>query len=79
MEEAMGVEMEAGVDVAGVEHVGLGSDWDGAVAAIVDASQTVHLTQALMNAGFEDEEIRMIMGGNVLRVLARVLPGSDGV
>jgi microsomal dipeptidase-like Zn-dependent dipeptidase len=62
------------VDLVGVDHVGLGSDWDGAVAAIVDASETVHLTQALMDAGFEDDEIGKIMGGNVIRVLGQVLP-----
>lgn len=67
-----------GVDVVGVDHVGLGSDWDGAVAAIIDASQTVHLTQALLDAGFEDEEIRKIMGENVMRVLAEVLPAGGG-
>jgi len=60
--------------VVGVDHVGLGSDWDGAVATIVDASQTVHLTQALLDAGFADEEIRMIMGGNIIRVLGQLLP-----
>jgi microsomal dipeptidase-like Zn-dependent dipeptidase len=63
-------------DVVGVDHVGLGSDWDGAVAAIVDASQTVHLTQALMDAGFADDEIRKIMGGNVIRLLEQVLPSD---
>lgn len=62
------------VDVAGIEHVGLGSDWDGAVAAIVDASQTVHLTQALLDQGFGEDEVRKVMGGNVIRVLSEVLP-----
>jgi microsomal dipeptidase-like Zn-dependent dipeptidase len=62
------------VDVAGVDHVGLGSDWDGAVAALVDASQTVHLTQALLDQGFSEEEVRKIMGGNVIRVLLETLP-----
>jgi microsomal dipeptidase-like Zn-dependent dipeptidase len=64
------------VDVTGVDHVGLGSDWDGAVAAIVDPSQTVHLTQALMDADFDDESIRKIMGGNVLRLMGAVLPAG---
>ena len=62
------------VDVAGVDHVGLGSDWDGAVATMVDASQTVHLTQALLDADFSEAEVRKIMGGNVIRVLLRTLP-----
>lgn len=65
-------------EVAGVDHVGLGSDWDGAVRAIVDAAETPHLTEALMNEGFEAAEIRRIMGGNVVRVLREVLPtGAD--
>lgn len=62
------------VDVAGVDHVGLGSDWDGAVATLVDASGTAHLTQALLDQGFGDDEVRKIMGGNVARVLLEVLP-----
>jgi len=62
------------VDVAGVDHVGLGSDWDGAVAALVDASQTIHLTQALLDEGFSEADVRKIMGGNVIRVLLRSLP-----
>jgi len=62
------------VRVAGVDHVGLGSDWDGAVAAMVDASQTVRLTQALLDEGFAEEDIRKIMGGNAIRVLTESLP-----
>jgi microsomal dipeptidase-like Zn-dependent dipeptidase len=65
------------VEVAGVEHVGLGSDWDGAVTSMIDASQTVHLTQALVDEGFSAEDIRLIMGGNALRVLAQVLPEAE--
>jgi microsomal dipeptidase-like Zn-dependent dipeptidase len=64
------------VDVAGIDHVGLGSDWDGAVAALVDASQTVHLTQALLDQGFSEVEVRKIMGGNVIRVLLATLPSG---
>lgn len=62
------------VDIAGVEHVGLGSDWDGAVATMIDAAHTAYLTQALLDAGFADEEVRLVMGGNVLRVFAETLP-----
>lgn len=62
------------VDVAGIDHVGLGSDWDGAVTSMIDASQTVHLTQALLDEGFGEEDIRKIMGENVIRVLREVLP-----
>ena len=62
------------VRVAGVDHFGLGSDWDGAVATVIDASQTVYLTQALLDQGFDETEIRKIMGGNVARVLMETLP-----
>ena len=51
---------------------------DGAVAVIVDASGTMNLTHALLEQGFEDEEVRMIMGGNVIRVLGQLLPGGGG-
>ena len=64
------------VSVAGVDHVGLGSDWDGAIASMIDASQTVHLTQALLDEGFGEDDIRKIMGGNTIRVLLETLPAE---
>jgi len=64
------------VGVAGVEHVALGSDWDGAVTAIVDASGTVHLVDALLAEGFTEDETRLVMGDNALRVLRALLPGG---
>ncbi len=61
-------------NLAGVEHVGLGSDFDGAVKTPFDAAHIIQLTEALLVEGFSDEEIALIMGGNVLRVLQEVLP-----
>ncbi len=61
-------------DLAGVEHVGLGSDFDGAVKTPFDTAGLVQLTEALMAEGFSESEIRLIMGGNVLRVLQENLP-----
>jgi membrane dipeptidase len=55
--------------LVGIDHVGLGSDFDGATTTGFDASQVVAVTQALLNIGFSEEEIRKVMGGNVLRVL----------
>ena len=55
--------------VAGINHVGLGSDFDGAVTTGFDTSKLAHLTQALADRGLTDEEIGKVMGGNVLRVL----------
>jgi len=62
------------VDRIGAEHVALGSDFDGFVATPIDASQMASLTEALLAADFSEEQIRMIMGLNVQRVLSRVLP-----
>lgn len=61
-------------DLAGVEHVGLGSDFDGAVSTPFDTAGLVQLTEALMAEGFSETEIGLIMGGNVLRVLQENLP-----
>lgn len=61
-------------DVAGMDHVGLGSDFDGAVPTPFDASGLVQITDALIDAGFADEEIGKVMGGNVIRILGEALP-----
>lgn len=65
-------------DVAGVRHVALGSDYDGATTVPFDAADLVQLTQALMDEGFTPDEVRAIMGGNVLRLLLSTLPASSG-
>ncbi|WP_439571825.1 dipeptidase [Sphingomonas sp.] len=56
-------------DLVGIDHVGLGSDFDGAVTTGFDTAQLVYVTQALVDRGFTPEEIGKVMGGNVLRVL----------
>jgi membrane dipeptidase len=62
-------------DLVGVDHVGLGSDFDGAVTTGFDSSQLVEVTQALVDRGFSQDEIRKVMGGNVLRVIrAGIMP-----
>lgn len=61
-------------NVAGVNHVALGSDFDGSVAVPFDTSGEALITEALMNEGFNDEEIERIMGGNVVRLLLEYFP-----
>jgi len=61
-------------NLVGVDHVGLGSDFDGAVVEPFDTSGLVQITDALLAEGFSEEEIGKIMGRNVLRVLIQNLP-----
>jgi membrane dipeptidase len=65
-------------DLVGIDHVGLGSDFDGAVTTGFDTSQLAVVTQALLDRGFTPDEIRKVMGGNVLRVLrAGIVPKAQ--
>jgi microsomal dipeptidase-like Zn-dependent dipeptidase len=61
-------------DVAGVDHVALGSDFDGAVWTPFDTTGLAVLFDALFAAGFNEEQIAQISGGNALRVLRAALP-----
>jgi membrane dipeptidase len=56
-------------DLVGIDHVGLGSDFDGSTTTGFDASQVAAVTQALLDGAFSEPDIRKVMGGNVLRVL----------
>lgn len=56
-------------DLVGIDHVALGSDYDGATTVRFDTSKLVQVTQALIDAGFTDDEIRAAMGGNAIRVI----------
>src|SRR5579863_4199951 len=62
--------------VAGVDHVGLGSDFDGVSGAtpqgIDSAADLPKITQALLDRGYSAEDIRKILGGNLLRVFREV-------
>lgn len=56
-------------DLVGIQYVALGSDYDGATTVRFDTSQLVQVTQALMDEGFTQQEIRAVMGENALRVI----------
>ena len=56
-------------DVAGIDHVGLGSDFDGAVTTGFDAAGVPAVAQALLDRGLSRDDVAKVMGGNVLRVV----------
>jgi len=61
--------------IAGVDHVGIGSDYDGVPALpkqLEDVSTYPVITQGLLDRGYSEQSIRKILGGNMLRVLQRV-------
>jgi microsomal dipeptidase-like Zn-dependent dipeptidase len=62
------------VGIVGVDHVALGSDYDGAVTAPFDVSGTALITEALMKEGFSEQDIRKIMGENTLHFFHQNLP-----
>ncbi len=61
-------------DRVGVEHVALGSDFDGAITAPFDTTGLVEITDAMLEAGYSEQEIRSIMGENVVSFLKANLP-----
>ena len=62
------------VKVAGIDHVGLGSDFDGATMPIgmEDASKLPKITDALLKKGYSEKDVTKILGGNILRVMEAV-------
>ena len=56
-------------DLVGIDHVALGSDFDGATTVRFDTSRLAQVTQALLEAGFSETDVRKAMGLNALRVI----------
>jgi membrane dipeptidase len=68
--------------VAGVDHVGLGSDFDGVSAlplGMEDVTRLPRIAQALLDRGYSEDDVKKILGGNMLRVMTRVLDAAHGV
>lgn len=61
------------IDTLGENHVALGSDFDGSVQTGFDASEMAALTSALLDIGLTEDQIRKVMGENMLRVLRKRL------
>jgi len=62
------------VKVAGIDHVGLGSDFDGANMpyGMEDATKLPHITEALLKKGYSESDVKKILGENTLRVMTDV-------
>ena len=64
--------LEHAIDVMGIDHVGLGTDFDGdgGVPGLADSSELLNFTRQLLRKRYSDEDIQKIWGGNFLRVMA---------
>jgi membrane dipeptidase len=64
--------LDHAVQLVGAEHAGLGSDFDGAFMpeGMEDASMLPRITEAMLRRGYSEDDVRKILGENVLRVLA---------
>ena len=62
------------VDVMGIEHVGIGTDFDGdgGVPGVANASELINLTRLLRQVGYSREQLRLLWGENFLRVMRQV-------
>ena len=61
-------------EVAGIDHVGIGTDFDGGggVAGFNDHSEALNVTIELVRRGYTEDQIRKIWGGNLMRVWKEV-------
>ena len=63
-----------GIELVGIDHIALGSDYDGATSVPFDTSELIYLTQALLDIGLSELQIKQVMGANMLRYLQLHLP-----
>jgi membrane dipeptidase len=71
---AVALAIRHAANVMGIEHLALGSDFDGAVTEPFDATGVPLLAEALRQQRFSDDEIRAIFSGSALRFFQRWLP-----
>lgn len=72
--------LEHAIRIMGVEHVGLGTDFDGdgGVRGLADSSEMINFTLELLRRRYKEEDIALIWGGNWLRVMAQVQGDKAG-
>ncbi len=66
--------IEHAIKVVGIDHVGIGSDFDGALMpeGMEDCTQLPRITEALLRKGYSDADVRKILGENTLRLMTEV-------
>ncbi|MCD9028240.1 dipeptidase [Luteimonas sp. BDR2-5] len=78
--ESVLVQIDHGVQLLGIDHVGIGSDFDGVggelATGLRDVSDFPNLIAGLQARGYSDTDIRKILGGNLLRVWAEIEAGA---
>jgi membrane dipeptidase len=69
------------IRLVGVDYIGIGTDFDGGggVAGCADVSEMFHVTMELLRRGYSEKDIAKIWGGNIMRVLQKVIDGVPGV
>ncbi|MEM9939600.1 MAG: dipeptidase [Pseudomonadota bacterium] len=62
------------IELVGIDHVGIGADWDGGggVEGMSDITDLPKVTQALLDAGYDEEDLAKFWGGNMMRLLREV-------
>ncbi|MEO0331110.1 MAG: dipeptidase, partial [Bacteroidota bacterium] len=67
--------------VAGIDHVGIGCDFDGGggIEGVFDASEVMNITIELVKRGYTEEEIEKIWGGNLIRVFREVQATAEQI
>ncbi len=79
--ESVLVQIDHGVQLLGIDHVGIGSDFDGVGGALADGLRDVsdfpNLVAGLQARGYDDTDIRKILGANLLRVWTEIEAGAS--
>ena len=71
--------LEHAIDVRGIDHVGLGTDFDGdgGIRGLANASELTNFTRQLLARRFSEQDIQKIWGGNFLRVMQEVQQAAE--
>lgn len=67
------------IEIAGIEHAGIGSDFDGdgGVPGIASAAEMINITKRLLRKRYSEKDIALIWGGNFLRVMQQVQDAAE--